>query len=175
MLGRIQRRALDAGALLVIALMLCIVVQVTAAALGRSTLVAFERALPLLGDSITINGLMELQWHLLTLVGLLPAAIVWALDRHVRVDFLYAKASAQARGWIELTGHLVFTLPFLWFATQAGWTFAMRAFDIAERSRDGGLVDRYLIKVAIPVALALLLAVVAIDAVRQARTLLTGR
>lgn len=175
MLDRLQRRALDVLALLVIALMLCIVVQVTANLLGHSTLMRFDPALPLMGDSVTINALMELQWHLLTLVGLLPVAIVWAMDRHVRVDFLYAKASGRAQAGIELTGHLVFTLPFLWFATQAGWTFKMRAFDIAERSRDGGLVDRYLIKAVIPAALAFLLIVVAVDAVRQARLLLRGR
>lgn len=175
MLDTLRRRALDVLALLVIALMLCIVVQVTANLFGHATLMTFDRTLPLIGGSVTINALMELQWHLLTLVGLLPVAIVWAMDRHVRVDFLYAKASWRVRGLIELTGHLVFTLPFLWFATQAGWTFTMQAFDIAERSRDGGLVDRYLIKAVIPAALAFLLIVVVADAVRQARLLLKGR
>jgi hypothetical protein len=90
------RPMLDALALVVIALMLCIVVQVAANAAGIPTLLRFETALPLLGRALTINALMELQWHLLTLIGLLPAALVWAMDRHVRVDFLYAAAPERA-------------------------------------------------------------------------------
>lgn len=175
MLERLQRLVLDALALLVIALMLCIVVQVAANALGRATLVEFGRVLPLLGAAVSINALMELQWHLLTLVGLLPAAIVWSMDRHVRVDFLYGAASERAKHGIELAGHLIFTLPFLCFATLAGWAFAERAFEIGERSRDGGLVDRYLIKGVIPLSLGLLILVVAADMVRQARALVRGR
>ncbi|MCC6007005.1 MAG: TRAP transporter small permease subunit [Rhodobacteraceae bacterium] len=172
---RLAGRVLDALGLVVIALMLCIVVQVAANAAGLSTLIRFEDALPLLGRAVTINSLMELQWHLLTLIGLLPAALVWVMDRHVRVDFLYAAAPVRARATIELAGHAVFTLPFLWFATPAGWAFAERAFALGERSRDGGLADRFLIKGIIPVALALLLLVVALDALRRCRDLWRGR
>jgi TRAP-type mannitol/chloroaromatic compound transport system permease small subunit len=169
--ARLARLALDALGLLVIALMLCIVVQVAANAAGLSTLMAFETAVPLLGRGVTINSLMELQWHLLTLIGLMPAALVWAMDRHVRVDFLYAAAPPRARRAIEIAGHALLTLPFLWFATPAGWAFAQRAFATAERSRDGGLTDRWLIKGAIPIALGLLFVVVALDLIRQARGL----
>lgn len=172
---RLSRRVLDALGLVVIALMLCIVGQVAANAAGLSTLIRFETALPLLGRAVTINSLMELQWHLLTLIGLMPAALVWAMDRHVRVDVLYASAPARARATIELTGHALFTLPFLWFATPAAWAFAQRALAVGERSRDGGLTDRFLIKGVIPVALALLLMVVAVDALRRARDLWRGR
>jgi TRAP-type mannitol/chloroaromatic compound transport system permease small subunit len=94
------RPALNVLGLLVIALMLCIVLQVVANAAGIPTLWRFESALPLVGHALTINSLMELQWHLLTLVGLLPAALVWAMDRHVRVDFLHAAAPVRAKATI---------------------------------------------------------------------------
>jgi TRAP-type mannitol/chloroaromatic compound transport system permease small subunit len=169
------RLMLDALGLVVIALMLCIVVQVAANAAGIPTLARFETAVPLLGRALTVNALMELQWHLLTLIGLLPAALVWAMDRHVRVDFLYAAAPARARAVVEIAGHLLFTLPFLWFATPAGWAFTQRALATAERSRDGGLIDRYLVKGLIPLALGLLLLVVALDLMRRLIILWRGR
>jgi len=162
-------------AALVVLLMLCIVVQVAANAAGLSTLLRFESALPLLGRTLTINSLMEIQWHLLTLIGLLPVALIWAMDRHVRVDFIFGSLPARGRHGIELVGHVLFTLPFLWFAVPAGWAFTERALATAERSRDGGLTDRWMIKGVIPVALGLIFLVVVIDVLRQTRSLIRER
>ena len=105
----------------------------------------------------------------------LPVALIWAMDRHVRVDFIFASLPARGRHGVELAGHALFTLPFLWCATPAAWAFAERALASAERSRDGGLVDRWMIKGVIPVALGLLFLVVAIDVLRQSRSLTRGR
>jgi len=173
--ARSAHASLNVLAALVLLLMICIVVQVVANAAGFSTLLRFDTALPLLGRAVTINSLMELQWHLLTLIGLLPVALIWAMDRHVRVDFIFASLPARGRYGVELAGHALFTLPFLWCAIPAAWAFAERALASAERSRDGGLVDRWMIKGAIPVALGLLFLVVAIDVLRQSRSLIRGR
>lgn len=173
--ARSAQASLNLLAALVILLMLCIVVQVAANAAGFSTLWRFDGALPLLGRAVTINSLMELQWHLLTLIGLLPVALIWAMDRHVRVDFVYSSIPVRGQNAVELAGHALFTLPFLWCATPAAWAFAQRALATAERSRDGGLTDRWMIKGAIPVALGLLFLVVVIDVLRQSRSLVRGR
>ncbi len=172
--SRAIRACLSFFGVLVLILILCIVLQVILTALGFSTLIRLEEQIFLLGRAVTINSLMDIQWHLLVVIGLLPAGLVWLLDRHVRVDFLYRSAPARGKATIELIGHVLFTLPFLIFCTPAAWSFAQRALATAERSRDGGLTDRFLIKGVIPVGFALILLVLLLDIVIQSRRLWKG-
>lgn len=168
---RWEKRLLDVFGLLVILLMLAIVTQVVLNAIGVSAIARFAQPLPLLGRAITLNSLMELQWHLLMVIALLPAWLVWRRDQHVRVDFLYQSVSERAKGAIELCGHVLFSLPFLILSIPAAWSFAARAWATGETSRDGGLADRFIIKGAIPLGLALLLIVVILDVLPQLRRL----
>ena len=65
---------------LVILLMLAIVLQVLCSALDINPLAQFASALPLLGKGLTLNSLLDLQWHLLVIVGLLPAGVAKRWD-----------------------------------------------------------------------------------------------
>lgn len=164
-------RALTACGLLVVLMMLAIAGQVALNALGISLIASFPAALPLLGEAFTLNGLMELQWHLLAAVALLPAGLAWRRNAHVRVDFLYQRFGPRAKATVELLGHLAFTLPFLILCIPASWRFMQRAIATGEVSRDGGLADRWLVKGLIPLGLSLLLIVVLLDFWPQARRL----
>ncbi len=97
----------------VVMLMLAITLQVICALFDINPIMRFETDLPLLGQALTLNSLLDFQWHLLALIALMPAALVWLRDGHVRVDFLYAQQSQRRRAWTELIGHAVLTAPFL--------------------------------------------------------------
>jgi len=140
----------------VVLLMATIVLQVVCNAFDINPLVVFETAQALFGPAITLNSLLDLQWHLLVLVGLLPAGLLWLRDAHVRVDFLYASWSERAQARVNLVGHLMFAAPFLWLALPASWDFMARAWRTDEGTRNGGLVDLWLIKAALPLGLGLL-------------------
>lgn len=154
---------------LVILLMLGIVLQVLCSALDINPLAQFESVLPLLGRAVTLNSLLDLQWHLLVIVGLLPAGVVWLRDAHVRVDFLYQKRSDRTKARIDLAGNLLFALPFLVMILPAAWDFTHRAWRSDEGSRSGGLNDLWLIKAFLPLGMALLALAIAIETIRLLR------
>lgn len=156
-------RILDVFGALVIVLMLAIVLQVLASALDLNPLATFARAWPLLGNAITLNSLLDFQWHLLALIALLPTAVVWRRDGHVRVDFLYAGFGDRGRAAVDLAGAVLLTLPFLVMAVPAAWSFMGRAWRSAEMSANGGLTDRWLIKATLPLGFVLLGVVVAAE------------
>ncbi|RVT82207.1 TRAP transporter small permease subunit [Rhodobacteraceae bacterium CCMM004] len=165
------RRVVDICAVAVIVLMLAIAVQVAGNLFDVNPLLRFGRDLPLLGQALTLNGLLDLQWHLMALVALIPAGIVWLRDRHVRVDFLYDRHGPRGRAATDLMGNLLFALPFLAMAIPAAWRFAHRAWRVDEGGANGGLEDLWLIKMALPLGLALLAAAVAWESLRLLRSL----
>lgn len=153
---RLSHAVLQLFALLIILLMLIIVLQVLLNLAGINPLQTFSTSLPLFGRAITLNSLMELQWHLLVIVGLLPCALVWRMNGHVRVDFLYSKWTDARQAKIDLLGNLCLTIPFLALCLPASWDFMMRAWHSAETSTNGGLTDRFAIKAILPLGFALL-------------------
>ena len=162
---------LSIGALAVamLALMLSIVAQVVFSAFDVNPVLAFGAEVPLLGRAVTLNTLLDLQWHLLVLAGLLPAGLVWLMDGHVRVDFLYRRVTDRARARVDLIGNIVFAAPFLALSLPAAWTFLMRAWTSDEASRNNGLNDLWLIKSVLPAGLALLALAVLIETLRLLR------
>ncbi|MEM7521908.1 MAG: TRAP transporter small permease subunit, partial [Pseudomonadota bacterium] len=109
---------------------------------------------------------LDFQWHLLVITGLLPAGLVWLMDRHVRVDFIYAGQSSRTKARINLTGNLLFALPFFALVLPAAWGFVIRAWTSDEGSRNGGLNDLWLIKSFLPLGLGLLALAVAFETFR---------
>lgn len=169
MRATIATLSLGALAVALLALMLAIVAQVVLSALDINPVLAFDGDLPLLGRAITLNSLLDAQWHLLVLAGLLPAGLVWLSDGHVRVDFLYQGRSPRTRARIDLLGNLLFAAPFLALALPAAWSFMRRAWTSDEAARNGGLNDLWLIKAVLPLGLALLALAVVIETLRLLR------
>lgn len=156
-------------AVAIIALMGCIVLQVALSAIDVNPVATFESALPLLGKAITLNSLLDAQWHLLVISGLLPAGIVWVRNGHVRVDFLYQSMGPAAQARIDVAGNLLFAAPFFVLILPASWDFMLRAWTSDEGSRNDGLNDLWLIKSVLPLGLALLALAVLADTVRRLR------
>lgn len=158
---------LNGFAVLVVVLMIAISAQVICSFLDINPLVKFDNQLPVLGGAVTLNSLLDFQWHLLAIIALLPAGIVWRLDRHVRVDFLYARHSDRRKAMVELAGHLLFTAPFLFLCLPAAWSFMMSAYASGQGSRNDGLNALFLIKSTLPLGLGLLAIMLVFDAFVQ--------
>ena len=149
-----------------IVLMAAIVAQVVCSALDINPLLVFETAYLLIGDEIALNSLLDFPWHLLVITGLLPAGLVWSMDRHVRVDFIYDRRLPKTKARINLIGNLMFAVPFFVLVLPAAWSFMLRAWTSDEGSRNGGLNDLWLIKSILPLGLGLLGLAIAIETIR---------
>ncbi len=166
---KLGERAIAGLALALLVLMAAIVLQVVCSAFDVNPLVAFDTEVAVFGQAVTLNSLLDLQWHLLVMAGLLPAGLVWLRDAHVRVDFIYQNRTERTRTRVNLVGNVVFAAPFLALALPASWDFMVRAWNSDEGSRNGGLNDLWLIKSVLPLGLALLAVAIAFEIVRLIR------
>ncbi|MCA9901308.1 MAG: TRAP transporter small permease subunit [Anaerolineales bacterium] len=66
----------------------------------------------LIGQKLTNNVVIELQWYLYTLIFLLGFSYILKNQINVRVDFWYAEQSPKLKAAIDLIGHLIALLPF---------------------------------------------------------------
>ena len=119
--------------------------------------VCFDVATRYLLD-FTLVAVQEVQWHLFATIFLLGAAYTLRDDRHVRVDVLYANFSPRGKAWVDLLGTVLLLGPFCVIALQLGWYYTEASFLTGEGSpQPGGLPARYVLKLMIPLGLALLL------------------
>ncbi|SEW12465.1 Tripartite ATP-independent transporter, DctQ component [Aliiroseovarius sediminilitoris] len=166
---RLKSAMMKALAIALIAMMSGIVVQVVFSTFDINPILSFMRAVPLLGKAITLNSLLDIQWHLLVIIGLIPAGLVWQANKHVRVDFLYQNRSNRTKARIDLVGNLIFAVPFFALGLPAAWSFMMRAWASDEGGRNGGLNDLWLIKAVLPLGLTLLAVAILIETIRLIR------
>lgn len=169
---RAERALLNSFAVLVIALMLCIALQVFANFLDINPLLSFANRVFWFGAAVSLNSLLDLQWHILAVIALLPAGLVLLRDRHVRVDFLYDRYPLRGRTALDLAGNLIFSAPFLVMAIPGSVRFWERAWRSDEGSASGGLNDLWLIKLVLPLGLSLLAVAVLWESLRLIRGLL---
>ena len=172
--GGLGSLLMTAMAVLVLILAGAVALQVAANALDLNPLLDWEGELPFLGGALSLNGLLDLQWHLLAAVALLPAGAIWLRDRHVRVDVIHARLPRRGRALVDLIGNLVFAAPFLVLVLPASWGFAARAWAVDEGSANGGLVDLWLVKGMLPIGLGLLALAVLWEMLRLLHLLLRG-
>jgi TRAP-type mannitol/chloroaromatic compound transport system permease small subunit len=110
----------------------------------------------LLGSGITVNTMIDLQWHIFAVIVLFGGAYAFRDNAHVSVDFLSAGFSPRTRAIVRVVCDLIFVLPFCAIIVWYGSKFAMTAFTSGEGSNYGGLQDRWLIKSMVPLGFALL-------------------
>ncbi len=93
-------------------------------------------------------------------VAVFVIAAAWTLqdDGHVRVDIFYAGLSDQKRALVDLTGTLLFLVPFCLFILVIAWPYVAYSWKLMESSREaGGLPMLFLLKSLILVLPVLLL------------------
>lgn len=121
-----------------------------------TTLVSAYNAVVRKTLDISSNGLLEIQWYFFGAVFLLGAAYTLQQDAHVRIDVLSSRFSDTTRAWIDIVGHLLFTLPLIGFILLSAWEFAYQSYAIQEYSPDPGGLIRWPAKALILIGFALL-------------------
>ena len=97
-------------------------------------------------------GMQEMEWHLYSVVFLLGIPYALRTDGHVRVDVFYTNWSNKAKAWVNLSGAVLFVIPFAYLIGSYGYDFALDSYSMGEGSGDpGGLPCRWIIKAVIPV------------------------
>jgi TRAP-type mannitol/chloroaromatic compound transport system permease small subunit len=101
--------------------------------------------------------IMELEWHIFSVIFLIGDAYTLKHNKHVRVDLFYEKFESKDRAWVNLIGTLFFLMPWCVVLGYVSFHYAMNSLNILEGSPDpGGLPARYIIKFCIPLAMLLL-------------------
>jgi TRAP-type mannitol/chloroaromatic compound transport system permease small subunit len=105
----------------------------------------------------TRTWIIDLEWHLFSLIFLFGAASTWLKDKHVRVDLFYARWSDQRKALVNILGTLFFLLPWCVMLIWTSTRYALASWAVGEGSPDpNGLPVRYLIKAAIVLGFVLL-------------------
>lgn len=106
----------------------------------------------------TSSANQEMEWHLFAALFLLGLAYTLKHDKHVRVDVFYANFSERKKLIVDLTGTVLFLIPFCVVLVWTSIPFVADAWQINESSPEpGGLTHRFIIKAAIPASGCLLL------------------
>lgn len=106
----------------------------------------------------TQTWIIELEWHLFALIFLLGAGYTLKHDHHVRVDLFYTNFSKRDKAWVNLSGAILFLIPWCIVIMIYSFAYANNSFQIGEGSPDpGGLPARYVIKYAMTVGVGFLL------------------
>jgi len=83
------------------------------------------------------NSLLELQWYLFG-AAFMGAA---AYNEHIRIDVFYGTLKRSTQHWIDLLGHLFFTLPFVVLMTWLLVPYTLQAYHSGQISTNaGGLI-----------------------------------
>ncbi|PHS28671.1 MAG: hypothetical protein COA84_00305 [Robiginitomaculum sp.] len=97
--------------------------------------------------------------YMYALLFLLAAPATLMTDGHVRVDILYEKLSARGQAIVDILGTTFLLMPVAILIFKYGGAFAARAWVFKEGSAEAsGLPMVYLLKTAIPVFAALMMA-----------------
>ena len=123
--------------------------------------------------SLTAAWVIELEWHLFSLIFLLGIPYALQQDRHVRVDLFYDNFGSRDRGTVNLLGTLLFLLPWAFVLFVTSTRYAYESFVSGEGSPNPNGIPYYFpVKAVVPLAAALLMlqgCVQAWKAVRQRR------
>lgn len=144
-----------------------VLVAVVASALRANEMLNWGYDIPLFGDNLTVNDVIDLEWHFFAVMVMIGGTYAYLDDRHVRSDLIYAGLSEGKKKWIDTLGDIFLMLPFtavmFWLSTG----FVTRSYKSSEGSDYGGMLDRFLIKSTIPIGFAILFLVILARVVRR--------
>jgi TRAP-type mannitol/chloroaromatic compound transport system permease small subunit len=101
------------------------------------------------------NAWLEIQWYLFTAIVFLGAAETLRRNEHVRVDLVYMSVSERKRLWIDITGIILFLLPFTLVMVWLAWPVALRMLQTGEGSFSAGGLIRWPVWMLLPLGFLL--------------------
>ncbi len=94
--------------------------------------------------------MVELEWHLFSILFLFGASYTLLHDKHVRVDLFYENYSDKHKRLVNAIGILFLVIPWCIIVLSTSWDYASNSFSFRENSpQPGGLPARYIIKYVI--------------------------
>jgi len=84
----------------------------------------------IIGENLTSNSLIELQWYIFDLIFFLGAAYTLKKDNHVRVDIFYKDLPTKRKALINIIGVLFFLIPFCGFIIYFSFQFVFNSWQI---------------------------------------------
>lgn len=118
-----------------------------------------------IGQQLSSNVFIELQWYLFSIVFFLGFAYILKNGINVRVDFLYTNFSVKRKALVDIIGHTLFLIPFCIIGIWVSYSPVLRSWGRLpngtwgtwEISPDPGGLPRAPLKTMIIVAFVLLL------------------
>ena len=157
---------------LLIAILVAVLVSIAAGIFRFTSFATWENEIFLFGSGLSLNSMLELQWHLFGILLMLTGAGTLHRNRHVRVDVISARFSPRVTLTVEILGDLLLLLPFCILMIDRSLPLLELAWRTAERSNENGLTDRWFVKSFVPVGFALLGVVGVTRSVRNLLTLI---
>jgi TRAP-type mannitol/chloroaromatic compound transport system permease small subunit len=111
----------------------------------------------LMGQRLTSNAVIEMQWYLYSAIFLVGFAYVLKHQINVRVDFWFANLTRKTKAWIDFVGHLISLIPFCLIGIWVSVPQAARSIRVGEMSPDASGLPRGPIKALLAAAFVLLL------------------
>jgi TRAP-type mannitol/chloroaromatic compound transport system permease small subunit len=106
----------------------------------------------------TKTWIIELEWHIFSILFLIGASYTLLHDKHVRVDVFYENLSLRKKDIINAVGIILFLIPWCLMLLDTSWDYASNSFSFREKSsQPNGLPGRYVIKFFIWIGFFLLL------------------
>ncbi len=103
----------------------------------------------IIGENLSSNSLIELQWYVFDLIFFLGVAYALKVNAHVRVDVFYKDFSTKLKALINILGVILFLFPFCGVIIYFSWQYVINSWQIWEISPDDGGLPRYPIKTMI--------------------------
>ena len=100
--------------------------------------------------ALSSNIAIELQWYFFSIVFLFSGGIVFAKNKHIRVDVFYNKFSKYTQKIINIFGDFFLLLPLCVVVFWEGFQYFLISFAQLEQSADTEGLPRYYIKFFIP-------------------------
>ena len=155
---------------LLVAIIAAVLVSIAAGMFRITSFAAWENEIFLFGSVLSLNSMLELQWHLFGILLMLTGAGTLHRNRHVRVDVISARFPPRVTLMVEILGDLLLLLPFCILMIDRSIPLLELAWHTAERSNENGLTDRWFVKSFVPIGFVLLSI---LGVTRLARNLLT--
>ncbi|HQR19906.1 MAG TPA: TRAP transporter small permease subunit [Burkholderiaceae bacterium] len=117
---------------------------------------------------------LNVQIMLYGTLFMMAGAYTLSKNNHVRGDVLYGFFRPRTQAWIDLVLYFAFFLPGIVALTWAGWSYAMEALAIREKTFSATPLPLYPFKFVIPIAGGMLLLQGLVEIVRCVRCIRDG-
>ena len=167
LIEHIGRRLGELTSWLALGTLVSVLVAVIASAMRANEMLNWGVDIPLFGDNLTVNDVIDLEWHFFAIMVMLGGTYAYLDDKHVRSDLIYGGLSWRGKRWIDTLGDVFLMLPFAVVMCWLSIGFMVRSYNSGEGSDYGGMLDRYLIKSTIPIGFAILFLVILARVIRR--------